>query len=80
MPYNSNYSHFPIKPVFLITFPVGGKPTLLAFVMRCQGLRDCSGNENMRWFARSTAGVLLWLFLTGLVLLIYGWLFFFFCL
>lgn len=31
----------------------------------------------MRWFARSTAGVLLWLFLTGLVLLIYGWFVFF---
>uniref|UniRef100_A0A8C3M0Z7 mitogen-activated protein kinase n=2 Tax=Phasianidae TaxID=9005 RepID=A0A8C3M0Z7_CHRPC len=65
MPYNSNYSHFPIKPMFLITFPAGGKPTLLVFVMRCQGLRDCGGNENMWWFARSTAGVLLWLFLTG---------------
>lgn len=83
MPCSSNGSHFPIKPVLLITFPgcahvaLRGKLTLLAPVMRCQGLRDCGGNENMWWFARSTAGVLLWLFLTGLVF-VKAWHFFFF--
>lgn len=38
MPYNSNYSHFPIKPVFLITFPVGGETHSAGFCNEMSGL------------------------------------------